>query len=402
MWTPTRTFQAVLAVLGLILLLSMGGNLFENLNASDQMVIQYPSGDLETFTTPGWKPQWFGRVTKYRKRTNFEFLAPERGKKGDDLSIEVRFNDAGHGRISGMLAYELPVDKATFIRLHSLYGSQAAVEKQLVAPAVTKAIYMTGPLMSSKESYADRRPELLSMIDDQIKNGVYRTRSFQKKEIDPTSGQEKTVTVVEVLRDSSGRMAREDQSSLSEFQIKTFNLAINGVIYSPEVEQQIKEQQQMTMAVQTSMMEAKRAEQQRITAEQNGMAQAAKAKWDQEVIKATEVTEAQKRRDVAQLDVVTAAARKQESILSGEGEAAKKRLAMQANGALEQKLAAWIEVNKNYASAIENYGGNWQPQVQMGGSNKPGGGAMDLVDLLTAKTARDIGLEISPANRTKK
>jgi hypothetical protein len=129
MMTPKRIETLAVGAVVLVVVLVMSGNLFESLDASDQMVIQYTNGALETFTTPGWKPQMFGRVTKYKKRENFDFSAPSRGddKSAVDRSIEVRFNDAGHGRISGSLAYELPTDKATFLRLHTLYGSQEAV-----------------------------------------------------------------------------------------------------------------------------------------------------------------------------------------------------------------------------------------------------------------------------------
>jgi len=41
------------------------------------------------------------------------------------------------------------------------------------------------------------------------------------------------------------------------------------------------------------------------------------------------------------------------------------------------------------------YQGNWVPGVQMGAGDQPGGAAADLVNLLTAKTAREIGLDLS-------
>ena len=68
---------------------------------------------------------------------------------------------------------------------------------------------------------------------------------------------------------------------------------------------------------------------------------------------------------------------------------------MQADGALDQKLRAWIEVNKRYAEAIEKYQGAWVPQIQMGGGqNSSGGGSQDLINLLMAKTAKDLSLDV--------
>ena len=69
---------------------------------------------------------------------------------------------------------------------------------------------------------------------------------------------------------------------------------------------------------------------------------------------------------------------------------------MQADGALEKKLQTYLEVSKLYADAIKGYGGNWVPNVVMGGgAGTAGSGAQQLVDLLTAKTAKELGLDIN-------
>jgi hypothetical protein len=71
---------------------------------------------------------------------------------------------------------------------------------------------------------------------------------------------------------------------------------------------------------------------------------------------------------------------------------------MEADGALEKKLQAYIEVSKLYANAIKDYKGNWVPSVVMGGGNgaqTAGSGVQELIDLLTVKTAKALGLDMS-------
>lgn len=391
-----RIVGLAVAAVALVVTIVLSGNMVEGLDANQQMVIQSPSGRLEAYFTPGWKAQWFGRVTKYDKRRNYDFLiADPHDKVPVDNSVEVRFNDGGHGRISGTVAYEMPQDAKTFLNLHMLYGSQDAVEKRLVAPVVAKSIYYTGPLMSSKESYSDRRNELLSLIDDQIRNGVLRTVSEQIKQPDPITGVDKTVTHVKMVLAANGVPLREGGSPLNDFGIKTFNLSISKIAYAPEVEQQIKQQQEMVMAVQTSIMEAKKAEQQRMTTEQSGMADAAKAKWEQEVAKVREVTEAQKRKDVAALDVQTAELQKRAQILRGEGEAGARRLVMSADGALSLKLQTYQAVMSKWAEAVASYQGQWVPTTVMGAQSATNGtgGAQQLIDMLSVRTAQDLALD---------
>jgi hypothetical protein len=87
---------------------------------------------------------------------------------------------------------------------------------------------------------------------------------------------------------------------------------------------------------------------------------------------------------------------KKEQIALGEGEAKRRTLVMEADGALEKKLEAWVKINEAYAQAIAKHEGSWVPSVVMG--NAPGGtangnGASDLIALLTAKTAKDLSLD---------
>jgi len=181
--TPKRMFGAGLLVILIIVAFFCSFSLIENNDAEEIMVIQSPvSGELTWHTTAGMKWQGFGKVTTYQKRSQFWFS--DQDDQGSELnqSIKVRFNDGGHGQISGSIAWEMPIDNANLTALHTKYGSQHAIEQQLVRTVVEKSVYMTGPLMSSKESYAERRNELIRFIEDQITLGVYKTRTFQKND----------------------------------------------------------------------------------------------------------------------------------------------------------------------------------------------------------------------------
>ena len=261
-----------------------------------------------------------------------------------------------------------------------------------------KAVYMTGPLMSSKESYAERRNDLIFFIDDQASRGVYNTTTKEVKGVDPLSGKEKTFTIVEIDLDENGVHKRQEKSPLQEYGVAISNLALNKIKYNETVEQQIAQQQNAIMQVQTAIAKAKEAEQDAIRAEKEGQAEAARAKWKQEVIKAQAVTEAEQQKEVAKLAMESAEYFKKEQILKGEGEAARKKLVMSADGALDKKLDAWIQVNQQYADAMKNYQGDWVPSVVMGSNGKEGGannGAQDFINLMMMKTAQDLSLDLS-------
>jgi hypothetical protein len=74
----------------------------------------------------------------------------------------------------------------------------------------------------------------------------------------------------------------------------------------------------------------------------------------------------------------------------------RKKLVMNADGALDKKLEAYKVVNAKYAEAIKNYQGAWVPSVIMGNSAGTGAnGGQALIDMLTAKTAKDLALDMS-------
>ena len=66
---------------------------------------------------------------------------------------------------------------------------------------------------------------------------------------------------------------------------------------------------------------------------------------------------------------------------------------MAADGALEQKLAAFVKVNQFYADAIAKHTGPWVPSVVMGGSTGGSNSALNLIDLLTVQTAKQLSLD---------
>jgi hypothetical protein len=366
--------------------------LFEDIRADEIIVIQNPlTGNLKWCTQPGPTWQGFGSVSKYYKLETYEFKIP------------VRFNDGGHGTIIGSINYELPLDKEHLTQLHTKYGSQEAIQKQLVETVTNKCVYMTGPLLSSSESYSEKRTSLISYIEDQIMGGVYRTSQKEVRAIDQMTGQEKTVTVVEILVNKEGQYQRQEEAVLANYGIKTSNFSVTELPYDSIVETQIRQQQQAKMNVQTAIAEAKQAEQKALTVAKEGEANAARAKWEQEVIKAKLVTEAQQKLEVATLQAKAAEQTKRENILLGEGEAARKKLVMSANGALEEKLATYKEVNQMWADAVKGYQGNWVPQMIMGNGEggRAGSGANDLVSLLMAKTARDLSLDLKVPGNTK-
>ncbi len=406
-----RKVMMWLSAIFLIFAAFLGRGLIETKQPDDILVIQSAySGDLTWYKgTESWVWQVWGEPTVYKKRDIYQFdnwvesKDPKVPGKCVD-GIDVRFNDGGHGTICGSIQFEMPMDDPNLTKIHTKFKSQAAVKRALIETITGKSVYMSGPLMSSRESYAEKRTSLLFFIEDQIQHGVYRTIQTEKHVKDAITGADKTATVVDIVMSKEGKPERQEVAVLDEFGIKAFNFAIKRMPYDDTVEGQIKEQQKITMDVQTAIANAKKAEQRGLTVTEEGKANAAEAKWKQETIKATAVVQAEqekavaitageKERDVAKLLKDAAEYYKQQQILKGEGDAAYRQKVMQANGALEQKLEAWVSVMGKFATEFGKQ--KWVPEVQMGGAGSSGGNSVQtMIDILSTKGARDLGLDM--------
>jgi|GEM_PF-330199 len=390
----------------------LGGGLIETKEADDILGIQSAwDGKITWYVgTEPWVWQNWGTTVVFKKRSIYSFDAPdttpEGVKKGRCLNgIEVRFNDGGHGTICGSVQFEMPVDDAHLNSIFTKFKTQSSVQGALIETITGKSVYLAGPMMSSRESYAEKRNDLLYYIEDQIQNGVYKTRQREDHVKDSITGAEKTATITEIVLGKDGKAERQEVSVLTQFGIKAFNFAIKRLPYDDKVEEQIKAQQELAMAVQTSMSTARKAEQDTLTTVEKGKQTAAEAKWKQEAIKATEVTRAEqekavaivtgeKERDYAKLQRDAAEFYKQQQILKGEGDGAYRRKVMEANGALEQKLETFKEVMGKFA--VEFGKQKWVPEVQMGGGGAAAGGnpATDMIQGLNTMVYKQLALDM--------
>ena len=405
---------AVVLVIGLI----CAGSIFETVEKGTYQVKQAAiSGAMSAKMTPGLWMQNFGDIDVWPKAETYFFTA-DNDTTGDvdaDTSIEVRFNDGSMCKISGTLRIILPrsEDQAISLVVDRGHKTYMDLREKLIKPTVRNVLRSTANLMTARESYSEMRLDFISMARDQILNGVYKTKEETKQVEDLVTG-EKIWRKVKVVRvDDQGNYLYES-NPMSETGIELVNFEIKSFIYEKKVQEQIAKQQEARMAVETAKARAEQAKQLEQQTVAEGKQKVAQAKYEKEQEKVKAVVDAQKEKEVAELQAqkelevaklqkAAAAETKQKNILLGQGEAERKKLVLAADGALAQKLATYENVNSMYAKAISNYQGNWVPTTVMGrdGATQSAGGAQALIDLLTAKTAKDLSLDMSiPAGAT--
>lgn len=227
--------------------------IWENVDNEKIVVNQVPiTGEMVYWTTPGLKFQKFGQLTEYNKTQQLWFSDQEGegGEKATDLAIPVIFNDAGNGKISGSLRVKLPTSETHLARIQTDYHGMDRLMNDLVRPTVVKVVYASGPLMSSFESYAEKKNDLIYYITDQLNNGVYKTAVREAIIEDALTGEEKRVKIASLVVDSlaPGGYARQENSPFAYYGLEIGQLSISKIDYDSRILDQIKTQQEANMA----------------------------------------------------------------------------------------------------------------------------------------------------------
>ena len=380
---------AIIAAVVLVFTLMCTGSIAEDVPNEEIIVNQYPfTGKMAYWTTPGLKGQWFGRKTTYYKTQQFWFGSSDDDNKQQGTPIPVTFNDASDGLIYGSLRIKLPTDEEHLSRIQTDYNGMDRLMNDLVSQTVTKVIYASGPLMSAFESYAEKKNDLIEYITDQLNNGVYKTAVKVEETIDPVTGEKKTVKLATLIPDETapGGYKRSERSPFAYYGITIGSdqggqVSISKIDYSEKVKMQIAQQQEANMLIQTSKAKSAAAQQEAVRAEQEGKASAAKAKWEQEKIKAVEVTKAEQEREVSRLAAEKAEFDKKRIIAEGQAEAEANRLKVAA-GLTPQEKAEWeYKTAVGVAEALSKSNVRWVPEIMINGKDGNGSNALDAVGM---------------------
>jgi len=233
------------------------------------------------------------------------------------------------------------------------------------------------------ESYAEKKNDMVAYITDQLTNGIYKTTSREVETVDSFTGETKKVRVASLVADDDAPngYVRSEKSPFSAYGVEIDQVSISEISYDEKVNQQIQTQQQANMSIQTKKAEALAAQQDAIKAEAEGKAAAAKAKWEQERIKATEVTKAEQEREVARLAAEKAEFDKKKIIAEGQAEAEANKLKVAAGATPQEKLEWEYKTKVGIAEALSKSTVSWVPKIMSTGNGASGTSAMDMVGI---------------------
>ena len=370
---------SVIGILVIVFLCCIG-SLVEDVDNEDIVVNQVPiTGTMDVWTAPGMYAQKFGRTTEYHKTEQFWFGAQDNGNP-----IPVTFNDMSNGEIFGSLRVKLPTDREHMLRIQTDYNGKDRLMNDLVRPTVEKVVYASGPLMSAYESVSEKKNNLIEYITDQLNNGVYTTAVKISEVTDQITGEKKQQKFAVLIPDSTaaGGYRRSEKSPFEYYGIEIGQVSVPKIDYEDRVKKQIDQQQEANMLVQTSKAKSLAAQQEAIRAEEEGKAQAARAKWEQEKIKAVEVTKAEQEYEVSRLAALKANEVAKKVKAEGEAEAYRQAKLVQAGLSPREKAEFEMKTRIGVAQALAQ---TKLPTYVVSGNGNGQNNAMDAMGLKMMK-----------------
>jgi uncharacterized membrane protein YqiK len=262
------------------------------------------------------------------------------------------------------------------------FGSERALINNLVKPTLYKVITACGPLMSSLESVSATRTDLISYITDQLNNGVYKTKSIKTEVVNELTGDKEIRTQAMIIEnpEAIGGYERQEVSPFSMYGITCGLVSITDIKYDRDTQNQIDAQKQANLAVVTSKTKSLEAIQKTVLITEQGKAEAEKAKWEQEKIKAVEVTKAQQEYEVAKLAAAKAEEVARKVRAEGEAKAAANRALVAAGATPEQLLQMKKETMIGIAHEFANAKTDIVPKIMVsGGGNGTANDPMQAV-----------------------
>lgn len=374
----TLVLVAIVVILGAIFAKSLVGYK----QSTELLIKQSPFGTLSCVEGQGLYFRGFASIYKYDLAKSFYFNSSNEnvngegweGDEDDEDDISVTLSRNANANISGYLLYELPTDCDKLIELHNNQKNDKGVKHNLVRNAVLSAVRKTAPLFTAEEAKVTKIAEFRRLAEDQLVDGEYLTTTEVLKEKageDEVDSNGKVIKKAEVQEyrvtklklDSNGHRILTKKSALSQYGIVVKQLEIQSVKLDSMAQRQLDIVKEREMQRVSNATAAETAKQKAITAEAEGKAKIAEAKAAQEVQKMTEVTQAEKERDVAilnaerekevaRLNALKAIEDAKRIRAEGEAEAAANRAKVMAGLTPQERLEGEIQMNKDKWEAI--------------------------------------------------
>lgn len=314
--------------------------------------------------------------------------------------VEIRFMDATTAKAEVFVKYALPIEEGRMLQLHEDFRNVDHLAATGLAPYTRECLKYSAQLMESEQHYSGGMSKLSNDFRDQLDNGQYVVETFETSERDSITGELKK-TYENKIRVNEDGMPVRNANDLKEMLITVRTHNIINVDYENQVDEKLAKKIDASARESVSKQNLITAQQEELTAAAEGRKKLVEIEYEKKEEQTRQLVEAEtqvklaikdKEKQKIALDAAQLEAQKIKAL--ADAEAYSKRKIMDADGALEKKLATYKEVNQLWSGAFANYKGNLVPQISTGGGGNSANGGLDFMEIMTMKAAKDLSLDM--------
>lgn len=418
---------------GALVLVGTFNSVFVYNEAGYQTHIRTIMGDEKVVTEVGYATKWFGKATPWKQAQTLQFSIVKDGEQGPEIdggvgvdNYKIVFLGNVDGTVEASTRVRMPSGEQ-FLKIAREYRTPENFMQTAVVPAVKETLQTTASLMTADDYFAGARSEFGSSFEDQLRNGqniikrkeVQVAVSTERQEGDKlVSGagsdgeQKRTTFVTEKEVDSKGRELRKPQQFVllgaEVVEARITNILPNEQFRARMVKVQtaqadlaiaradrLKEEEGKLLSIAKGqrLVEDKRQETLRDQVERTTNAETDKLLAITKASKAEEEAKIAKRTSQELLEKAKIDA--QATKTSADADAYQKRVVLEADGALQAKLDAYVKAVEATAQGIANAS---VPTTVFGGSGEGIGRAAEIqnfMNLQNMQAMKTLGLDMS-------
>lgn len=377
-------------------------------DGGQRTVVQTMGGKQFVRFAPGiFFSGFFSKEVQWPNQISVTYMQKEPNLELKDNGVEVgyinvMFSDGTTADVKGITQFILPSDETAMIALHNTHRTPESLVVKRLLTVTKECLQSSAQLMSSDKHYGGGRTQMSQDFIDQLKEGIFLANIEERVFYDSIDQEKKRTYLAEIRRDKATGLALRKNNSLKEFQISVADASIIDTDYSDKVDQKLEKIIDAATKSAVSRQELMTAQQQTLTEKAKGEQELVKIEYEQKQDQTKQVVAAQTKVAVAEQDKLQQKIAYEAAILEAkkikelaDAKAYEKSRLMQADGALEQKLAAWKFSEEKKWDAFGKFTGQLVPNVQTG-SNGTNTNALNYMELMGINAAKQLSLDLKP------
>lgn len=402
-----NTKLLVLSIVGVIVLVLFAVlNPFSWNDAGNRTVVERTGGTQVVQFQPGiFYAGFFSKETEWPNQISVTYMqdAADLDLKDNGIEIgkiQIMFNDGTTANVAGISQFVLPADEKDMILIHNTHRTPQSLVTKRLATFTKECLQSSAQSMSSDKHYGGGRAQMSQDFLDQLRNGVYISQTEEKVIYDSVEREKKRLYITAVKKDKQGNLLRKT-SAIQEYQITVADASIVDTDYAPVVDDKLKLVIDAATKTAISRQDLMKAQQQALTAKAEGEKKLVEIEYEQKQEQTKQVVAAETKVEVAkqtklekQLNYEASLIEVKERQAKADVTAYEKRTVIQADGALAQKLDAWKFSEEKKWEAFGKFQGSIVPQIQTGSGGNGSNNALNFMELMSAKAAKELALDL--------